>query len=115
MVNHGWKKVLDGDKGLIPIFSIMDRNITGTGVRNNTIDVVEKSDNGAIFVVDVEWNDIPCTGHVFIAENHNGETVSLGPQNPAGLEESLGKRIFPRILDYSELTISHLIQEYLRE
>ena len=95
-VNYGWKKVFEGDKGFIPIFSITDRNITGTGVKNNIIDAVKKSDNGAIFVVDVEWKDIPGTGHVFIAENHNGETVFLDPQNPAGLEESLWERILPR-------------------
>ena len=96
MINYGWKRVFDGDKGFTPIFNISDRGITGEGIRDNIITAVKNADDGAIYVVDIEWIYSKNSGHVFIAENHNGETVFFDPQDPSRDISTYWGRIVPR-------------------
>lgn len=95
MINYGWKRAFGGDPAFLPIFNITDRNITGEQIRDNIRDLVQKSDNGAIYAVAVDWAGMNA-GHAFIVENHNGEAVFVNPQNPAARIDDWWSFIHPR-------------------
>ena len=76
MAKKGWANVYEsGRESLVPVTSR-----TTEGVKAKVIETVKSMGSGARVIVRVQWKR-SYSGHVFIAENHDGEVVFLDPQD----------------------------------
>ena len=76
MAKNGWANVYQsGRESLVPVTSR-----TTEGVKAKVIETVKSMGSGARVIVRVQWKR-SYSGHVFIAENHDGEVVFLDPQD----------------------------------
>ena len=75
MHEQGWANVYEnGRASLVPCFAR-----TSEGVKNKVIQQMTDWGNGARAIVRVQWRG-GASGHVFIAENHEGDIKFLDPQ-----------------------------------